>query len=258
MLNKRLIGVVTVRQGWAVQSYGYERYLPLGKPELLIENLDRWGVDEILIQCIDRSTTQTGPDLGLLKRTGKLSLSTPLIYGGGIRSAEDAVKVVMLGADRVLVDSMLWDAPRNIEYISRELGIQALIANLPVSVSGNILSWRNYRSGTEVPLNDMILSKLNLNWVSEIMLSDWQHEGAAGRFDLRIPEFFANSDKSIIVFGGISESDQMRNLFTNKNIVGVGVGNFLSFKEHAYQKLKRTLVGLPLRASQYEYDIDAN
>ena len=35
MLKKRLIGVVTVRRGWAVQSFGYKRWLPLGRPEVL-------------------------------------------------------------------------------------------------------------------------------------------------------------------------------------------------------------------------------
>ncbi len=58
MLKKRLIGVVTVREGWAVQSFCYNRYLPLGRPEAIVENLDRWGADEILIHCIDRSSTR--------------------------------------------------------------------------------------------------------------------------------------------------------------------------------------------------------
>lgn len=115
MLKKRLIGVVTVRQGWAVQSFNYSRYLPLGKPEVLVENLDRWGADEILIQCIDRSVANAGPDFPLLDRLGALGLSTPLIYAGGIRNAEDAVKAVNLGADRLSVDTLLWDAPHQLE-----------------------------------------------------------------------------------------------------------------------------------------------
>ena len=59
MVKKRLVGVITVKDGWAVQSFGYERYLPLGRPEVIAENLDRWGADEILLQCIDRSTTSS-------------------------------------------------------------------------------------------------------------------------------------------------------------------------------------------------------
>ena len=46
MIPKRLIGVVIVKDGWAVQSFGYRRWLPLGRPEVLVENLDRWGADE--------------------------------------------------------------------------------------------------------------------------------------------------------------------------------------------------------------------
>ena len=60
MLRKRLIAVVTVLDGLAVQSFGYQRYLPLGKPECLVENLDRWGVDEIFVQVIDRSARNLG------------------------------------------------------------------------------------------------------------------------------------------------------------------------------------------------------
>ena len=63
MLRKRLIGAIIVRKGWAVQSIGYKRWLPLGKPECLAENLDRWGADGIVVLCIDRENQ--GPDLEL-------------------------------------------------------------------------------------------------------------------------------------------------------------------------------------------------
>ena len=88
MIQKRLIGVITVKQGWAVQSFGYRRHLPMGRPEVVAENLDRWGVDEILLQCIDRSRHGLGPDLALLERISRKGLATPLIYQGGIRSVE--------------------------------------------------------------------------------------------------------------------------------------------------------------------------
>ncbi len=251
MLKKRLIGVVTVRQGWAVQSFNYSRYLPLGKPEVLVENFDRWGADEILIQCIDRSVTNTGPDFPLLDRLGALGLSTPLIYAGGIRNAEDAVKAVNLGADRLSVDTLLWDAPHQLEKIARELGIQALIANMPVQVQDDRLFWRNYRSSDEVNLTAAILGKLPLEWTSEVMLTDWSHEGVAGGFDLRITEMFALTGKPLLVFGGVSEAAQYRRLLTRPNVVAAGVGNFLSYKEHAIQRTKQQLLGLPIREAQY-------
>ena len=68
MLHKRLVGVVTVKGGWAVQSFGYKSYLPLGRPEVLVENLDRWGADEILVHVIDRSVKKLGPDFNLIEK----------------------------------------------------------------------------------------------------------------------------------------------------------------------------------------------
>ena len=50
MVRKRIIGVVTILNSMVVQSFGYKKYLPIGRPDCVIQNLDRWGVDEIFIQ----------------------------------------------------------------------------------------------------------------------------------------------------------------------------------------------------------------
>lgn len=251
MLKKRLIGVVTVWKGWAVQSFGYRRYLPLGKPEVLVENLDRWGADEILISCIDRSKTGHGPDFKLLERIAALGLSTPVIYAGGVRNGKDAVQVVNLGADRILVDAMLWDFPKKLELLSRELGNQALIANLPVGVRDGSLYWKNYRNGEECLLDQEALRRMHLEWISEVMLTDWVHEGVPGAFDETIPKLFPLEEKPLLLFGGLSESAQLQRVLALNNVVAAGVGNFLNYKEHAIQQIKRNLVGVPMRAAYY-------
>ena len=133
MLKKRLVGVVIIKNGWAVQSFGYDRYLPLGKPECVIENLDRWGVDEILVLCIDRSASSLGPNFKLLKNIARLGLNTPLIFGGGINSVKNGIDAIQLGADRICIDSMLQDHLEEAEELTKHLGAQALIGVLPLS-----------------------------------------------------------------------------------------------------------------------------
>ena len=49
--NKRVIGSLIIKDDWVVQSFGYKNYLPVGRAEVMAENLDRWGVDEIYINC---------------------------------------------------------------------------------------------------------------------------------------------------------------------------------------------------------------
>lgn len=252
MLKKRLVGVVTVKNGWAVQSSGYRRYLPLGKPECLVENLDRWGADEILVQVIDRSVAGLGPDFELLERLGSLGLETPLIYAGGIRSVADGVKLVQSGADRIVVDALLHGDLLPVKGLSDQLGAQALIASLPLSWQGKSLAWLNYRLRTSSPISDEVLCLIQSGIISEALISDWQHEGMPGGFEQKLVEDFPLKDVPIIAFGGLSDHEQMRTLLQSPMVAAVAVGNFLSYREHAIQNYKEVLTGLPLRLATYE------
>ena len=251
MLKKRLIGVVTVKNGWAVQSFGYRRHLPLGRPEVLVQNLDRWGADEILVQCIDRSSSGLGPDLEVLGKISKLGIATPLIYAGGIGGREDAVKVVSHGADRIMVDAMVWDAPQAVEAIARDLGTQAVIAHLPVRMSEDGLKALDYRHRVERPLASW-LDLLPMEWVSELMVTDWSHEGSPASFDENLLSMARLLDKPLLCFGGISEAVQLQRVLAHPQVVAAGVGNFLSYQEHAVQTLKKQLGTSAVRAHHYE------
>jgi len=157
MLKRRLVGVITVLNNLAVQSFGYRKYLPLGKPEYLAENLDRWGIDEIVVLSINRTKEDMGPDFDLVKRIGNLGLSTPIIYGGGIRCLDEAVKIIKLGADRICLDNMLHGRNKTIKSIAEALGTQAVIGAIPLSESDNRLLHLNYitEQNEELDLNKL-------------------------------------------------------------------------------------------------------
>lgn len=251
MLRKRLIGVITVKDGWAVQSFGYARYLPLGRPEVLAENLDRWGADEILVQCIDAAKRGTGPDLDLLRRTSRLGLSTPLIYAGGISTAAHGVEAVKAGADRICVDAVLHDEPAVAAALSEPLGAQAVIACLPLGRDGDALAWRDHRDGSSGPIPQPVLDLLDSGAVSEALVVDWRHEGEQGGFDIGLLDLFTPS-LPVIAFGGLSDPAILRAVLQRPNVSAAAVGNFLAYREHAIQAYRRQLGGLPLRAPYFE------
>jgi len=250
VIQKRLVGVVTVKDGWAVQSFGYGRYLPLGRPEILIENLDRWGADEVLLQVIDRTRKGAGPDLELLDRIGRRGLSTPLIYAGGIRNAADAVAAVAAAADRVAVDAMLRDDPGEVAKAGEQLGNQAMIGSLPLSIEAGEPRWLDYRTGLSEPLDPRLLDLLVDGVLSEALVIDWKHEGQPGSFDSALIAALPDS-VPVIAFGGISSSAQIEHELKSPRVVAVAVGNFLSYREHAIQALKMELFGVPLRPAAY-------
>jgi cyclase len=205
-----------------------------------------------LVQVIDRSVAGVGPDFELLERLGELGLKTPLIYAGGIRSVSDGLKLVQMGADRIVVDTLLHEDLFSIRGLSERLGAQALIASLPLSWHGNILAWFNYRSKTSTPIPDEVLSLIQSGVISEVLISDWEHEGIPSGFELKLVKEFPLKGISIIAFGGLSEPEKMRVLLQYPGVAAVAIGNFLSYREHAIQEYKEALTSLPFRLATYE------
>lgn len=257
MLKKRLVGMVTVRNGWAVQSFGYRRYLPLGRPECLVENLDRWGVDEIIVQVIDRTVCGLGPDFELIDRLARLGLGTPLIYGGGIRTVHDGVQVIQRGADRITVDALFQSNLPVVEELSDRLGAQAVIASLPVSIKGRDLTLFDYRRREKQPIFVRQLEMIERGTVSEVLVTDWLHEGMPVAFDEATVDAFPCRDAQLIAFGGISTAVQIQSLLARPQVVAIAIGNFLSYKEHAVQQFRNSLASAALRPAAYatEYSL---
>jgi imidazole glycerol phosphate synthase subunit HisF len=122
---------------------------------------------------------------------------------------------------------------------------------MPVRADGSLLYWQNYLTKSESCLDEKVIAQLPLEWISELMLTDWMHEGVSSGFDSRILELFPLDKKPIILFGGLSEPAQLRDVISNSNVAAVGVGNFLNYNEHAIQHIKQQMVGAPIRAAQF-------
>lgn len=247
MLKKRIVAVITVRRGLAVQSFGYQRYLPIGKPEVLAENFDRWGADEILLHCIDRSTQGMGPDFDLLTRVAEKGLGTPLIYGGGISTTEQGIQAVKLGADRICLDAALTQVPKVVLELSEKLGAQALIGAVPLSMNRDECQWLNHINGENRGLQIFEKEFLSQRVLSEVLIIDWKNEGLPGGFNFQILEKFPYPELPIIAFGGLSDSAMVQKVFEYRQVVAAAIGNFLSYREHAVLQIKEQLFGVPIR-----------
>ena len=252
MLKKRLVGVITVRNGWVVQSFGYRRYLPVGHPNIVAENLDRWGVDEILVLAIDRSARGLGPDVQLLEALSKLSLSTPLTYGGGIHNVEQASLVVQSGAERICVDAALHGDFGALREISLHIGSQALVAALPLCLNDGQVVWYDHVARIQ-RANDGTLARIfEYGLISEALVIDWLHEGKRNGFDLDLLRRFPVPGVPLIAFGGLSETTQIETALAMPQVVAAGIGNFLNYKEHAVQNYKERLASPLLRCPEYQ------
>lgn len=254
MVKKRIAGVITVNNGLAIQSFGYKRYLPVGNPIHLAENLSRWGADEIIVLDIKRSMQNLGPNLELLNQISRSKINTPLIYGGGITSVDQAAKVISVGAERIILDNLLHNDIDTVYKISNFLGSQAVIGSFPLSLDRNgSISWYNYINKIEKKLNESIIEILRKRIISEVLIIDRDNEGITGSFDLSLIEKFPVKIP-IIAFGGLSIKKKLGEIIDNPFIVSAAIGNPLNYTEHSIQKIKLQLLKKPIRGAYYLKD----
>ena len=243
MAYKRLIGVLTIKDGRLVKSYGYSMTRPAGNLISALQNLDRWLVDEILILDISR---QSGIAIETLKAIESAKISTPLMYGGGIRELADITSLLSAGCERFLIETMIYTDVDTLTQLAGVLGRQALVASLPVSIDqeSNLILF-NKHSKFSAPSNEdpeySVTDFYRDLPVSEIIVIDAQGEGRYSSFNMKIAEKLIDKlDRGVIWFGGIS-SLIAEELFKLPDTVAVGFGNINHEREIVIPNIRSEL-----------------
>ena len=136
----RLIPVLLIKNGLIVRSQNFHRHQVIGNVVSQAQRLSDWNADELIYIDISREKVyDTGRDDVRVKSTGSIlkivqQISDvclmPLSFGGGIRTIEDAVSRIRSGADKVIVNYLLFEAPTLVSEMITILGGQALVASL--------------------------------------------------------------------------------------------------------------------------------
>ena len=253
MLRQRLLGSIFVRNGIAVQSFGYKKWLPLGDVGCLVKNLDDWGADGIVVLSIDRKSK--GPDYQLLKRLSELKLSTPLSYGGGITTVEHAKSAVQLGAERLVLDSALSTSKDQIKQMAAAVGQQALIGCVPLlrTECGINSHWKHWNKSSQ-PITEWLQDNVWTDYISEILTVDVMSDGSLQGPNPILWEELISLDLPILASGGFSNSEQILEVLTTPKVAAAVIGNSLNYKENSIKILKEKLQLLPLRPHFSTYD----
>ena len=224
----RIIGSIFHLNGLAVQSIGFSEYLPIGDVHIVAENLNNWGVDEILLLDIN-PVYQKKCKLNLVKKVSKY-ISVPLAVGGGVKSKNETLRLLKSGAEKVVISSGLYNKNEWIKSASRTFGAQSIIACLDYSVEANRISLYAKSGSLKV--------KKNIFDFGEIMLNSIQRDGKKQGFDIKtFNKIKEKTSKPIILCGGCGHPKHLTDLFSS-GIVSGSIGNMLNYKEHAISLIK--------------------
>ena len=131
MKKKRLIPILLLKDGNLVQAHNFKFYQNLGNPEQAVKRLSEWGSDELIYldiskkkHDIGRSDTKyksTSNFLNIIKKFSKFSFM-PTTIGGNIKNLIDVEKRLLVGADKVSINSAVLINPKLISDVAKEFG----------------------------------------------------------------------------------------------------------------------------------------
>ena len=235
MLKKRIIACLVVKDGIVAQSKHFQKYLPVGKPEIAVEFLNHWGIDEIVLLDIDATREKRGPNVALIRKVSDKCF-VPLSVGGGIHTLDEMREVIRNGAEKVVINAAAVSNPELIKEAAKVLGSQCVVVSIDVRKKdhgGYEVFTHSGKIATGLDPADLAKKVQSLG-AGEIFLNSIDNDGAKGGYDLTlIKEVSAAVSIPVIVCGGAGHPQHFLEGFKEANIAGAAAGNYFHFTEHS-------------------------
>lgn len=240
MIKRRIIACVIIKDGIAVQSFSFSRYLPIGKPEIAVESLNLWNADEILVVDIDAAKENRCIDPNLVHRLSKKCF-VPLTVGGGIRTVTDISKLLASGADKVLVNSGALENISALIEFTQYFGNQCIIGEIDCikSSDGQFFVYNHVQK--------KITKKSVLSWAlelqnhgaGEILINSVDRDGLKQGYELTLLKEVGKAlSVPLIACGGVGHPSHIIEAWGHKEISAFAAGNIFQFSEHSVTTIK--------------------
>jgi cyclase len=131
MLKTRVIPCLLLRGAGLVKTTRFQDPKYVGDPINAIKIFNDKEVDELLLLDIQAHQAGRGPAFSVIEEVAG-ECFMPLAYGGGIRSVDDARRILKLGVEKVAFNTTAWRDPETLRAASREFGAQAVVASIDV------------------------------------------------------------------------------------------------------------------------------
>lgn len=226
MLSRRIIPCLDVRDGRVVKGVRFREHVDVGDIVTLAQRYRDAGADELVFYDITASPQGRHVEPAWVKRVAQV-LDIPFCVAGGIRSVDDARKVLHAGADKISINTPALDRPDLIAELADAFGVQCVVVGID-SIRDTDGQWR-VRSHTGTPEAMRAPGKRTLDWVDEVqqrgageivlncMGSDGVREGydieqlSAVRQQCRVP---------LVASGGAGAMAHFADVFTKADVDG--------------------------------------
>src|SRR5437773_2653087 len=129
MLTKRIIPCLDVDRGRVVKGTNFVGLRDAGDPVEVARRYERQGADELVFLDISASHEGRAILLDVVRRVAE-QVFMPYTVGGGIRTLDDATRLIQAGAEKVSLNSAAVIDPHLVRQVARKFGSCATVVNI--------------------------------------------------------------------------------------------------------------------------------
>ena len=203
----RVIPCLDVDAGRVVKGINFVELRDAGDPVELAARYDAEGADELVFLDITASSDARETTIDMVRRVAE-EVFIPFTVGGGIRSVEDARRMLRAGADKVGVNTAAVDRPELVAEIADEFGAQCVVVAIDARArTDGGAGWEVFTHGGRTPVGlDAVqwAARVAELGAGEILLTSMDRDGTKDGFDVDLTASVVDAvNVPVIASGGV-------------------------------------------------------
>ncbi|MDM3870402.1 imidazole glycerol phosphate synthase subunit HisF [Porticoccus sp. W117] len=227
MLARRIIPCLDVRDGQVVKGVQFRNHDIIGDIVPLAERYAAEGADELVFYDITASSDDRVVDKSWVSKVAKV-IDIPFCVAGGIKTLDDARRILENGADKVSVNSPALSNPELITDLANAFGVQCIVVGVDSYFDAEQGQYQVYQfTGDEKRTSNT--GRKTLEWIDEvqqrgageIVLNAMNQDGVRKGYDIdQMAKIRERCKVPLIASGGAGEMMHFRDVFQQANVDG--------------------------------------
>ena len=252
MLAKRIIPCLDVRDGKVVKGVKFRNHEIIGDIVPLAEKYAQAGADELVFYDITASSDGRVVDKSWVSRIAEV-IDIPFCVAGGIKTEADARQILMMGADKISINSPALQDPELIARLADHFGQQCVVVGIDSyfnsEANGGAGEYQVYQfTGDETRTQKTTwttfdwIEKVQSLGAGEIVLNCMNQDGVRQGYDIaQLNQARAVCQVPLIASGGAGAIEHFTEVFKQADVDGALAASVFHKGVIAMDQLKQSL-----------------
>jgi imidazole glycerol-phosphate synthase subunit HisF len=245
----RVIPCLDVDAGRVVKGVNFLGLRDAGDPVELAARYDAEGADELVFLDITASADARDTIVDVARRTAD-EVFIPFTVGGGVRSVDDARRLLRAGADKVSVNTAAVERPDLVSELAAEFGSQCVVVAIDARASGDPTStgdpaFEVTTHGGRTPAGRDAVAwarEMEARGAGEILLTSMDRDGTREGFDIALTRAVSDAvGVPVVASGGVGTLAHLAEGVIDGGADAVLAASIFHFGQHTIGEAKDEL-----------------